>query len=188
MPFQGDDPASEDAWVAGLRSGRPEAFELLYALYFRRVYDFASRRVASRTDAEDITHETFLEVLRASDGVEACARVEAWIFGVARNVLRQHARAERRRGTRERAAPVGNPPPTPEAELAARRLADAVGRELGGADAWQREAFRLHFLEGVPVREIARRTACSRHALGVSLGRMRRRVLHAAEGGVRPGP
>jgi RNA polymerase sigma-70 factor (ECF subfamily) len=175
-----EDPGSDEAWLAALRSGNAEAFEALYARYFRRVYQFAARRVASRTDAEDVTHETFLELLRSRARFDGRSGLDSWVFGVARNVLREHLRADRRRDARELVAGLPSEPATPEAELAAQRLALAVSRELGAADAWQREVFRLHYLEHVPVREIARRTARSRHALGASLDHLRTRVLRGA--------
>src|SRR5688572_20462458 len=56
---------------------------------------FFRRRQASRRDAADLTQEVYLRLLRAGDAREI-ANPEAYLFTVARNLLTEHAVAEKK--------------------------------------------------------------------------------------------
>jgi RNA polymerase sigma-70 factor (ECF subfamily) len=79
-------------FVEGLRSGSPECFESFYENYFSRIHGFAQRWVPSAEEAEDLTQEVFLAVMRSIDSYQGRADFGSWVFGVARNVARQHLR------------------------------------------------------------------------------------------------
>ena len=78
------------AWRAGdQRAGRA---------LFERYYDPVCRFFRNKTegDFEDLVHQTFEALARSRDRVRDEARVRAYIFGVAYNVLRKHWRARAR--------------------------------------------------------------------------------------------
>lgn len=58
---------------------------------------YAVRRVADPADAADVVAETFLVAWRRLDDVPAGDAARPWLFGVARRVLANHYRGERRR-------------------------------------------------------------------------------------------
>lgn len=76
---------------------RARAFDELYAENFTDVWSFVRRRVASTADADDVTAEVFTTAWRRFDGLPARQERRLWLFGVARNVVRNHRRSERRR-------------------------------------------------------------------------------------------
>jgi RNA polymerase sigma-70 factor (ECF subfamily) len=73
----------------------------LGALFDR--HDQSVRRFLARVcqvpaaDLEDLVHATFLEVYRSAPAFRGRASAKTWIFGVALNVSRHHARGEARR-------------------------------------------------------------------------------------------
>lgn len=74
----------------------PEAFRALYRAYFPRVYGYIGYRVNSRSDAEDLTAEVFLKVVKSIRGFEYRGEgsFAAWIFRIAHNVLGSHYRKD----------------------------------------------------------------------------------------------
>ena len=84
--------------------GHQERFRHVYAEHFDRVLGYALRRVARPEDAADVVSETFLVAWRRLGDVPEEPRTRLWLYGVARRVL-----ANQRRGDRRRTA-LGDPP------------------------------------------------------------------------------
>lgn len=72
-------------------------FEHLYAQHRREVMGYALRRTGSPSDAADVASEVFLVVWRRRDEVPGPENFRPWLFEVARNVLLNHRRGQRRR-------------------------------------------------------------------------------------------
>jgi RNA polymerase sigma-70 factor (ECF subfamily) len=82
--------------------GSPAAFRRLYERHAERVYGFHLRRTRNGDAAHDLTAETFAQAWasRARFRDLAGGSAAPWLFGIARNVLRESVR----RGRLERAA------------------------------------------------------------------------------------
>ncbi|WP_347813427.1 sigma-70 family RNA polymerase sigma factor [Actinomadura sp. KC216] len=178
----------EDSHPPGDRRRR---FEDIYTANRARILGYALRRTADPQDAADVLAETFLTAWRRLDDVPPGDQARLWLYGVARRILANHHRGERRRsalaadlGSRLRAGLVDH--------LAApdRDLADvaAAFRNLPEPD---RELLSLVGWEGLDHGEIAAVLGCSRNAVRIRLHRARRRfarALERAEADVRPLP
>jgi RNA polymerase sigma-70 factor (ECF subfamily) len=84
---------SDEALMLAFQRGSREAFDELFARYRRPLYGYFRRRLASRERAEDLTQETFLAVLRATERYEPRALVRTYLYGIAIKLLA----AERRK-------------------------------------------------------------------------------------------
>lgn len=75
----------------------PDAWEHLYRRSYPRLFAYARRRVGSDATADDAVSET---MLRALDRIGAFTwqggGVDAWLFGILRNVLHESHRRDRR--------------------------------------------------------------------------------------------
>lgn len=83
--------------LAEIAAGREQAFVALYRRRQGDVYRFAFAMAKSRSFAQDVTQEVFLNVLenaRNFDGTKGTVR--AWLFGCARYVTLDRLRLERR--------------------------------------------------------------------------------------------
>jgi len=80
-----------------MRAGDREAFAGLVERYQRTVYGYLRARVRQVGDAEDMTQEVFLRCYAARARFDEAALVKPWLLGIARNLLREHARRNRRR-------------------------------------------------------------------------------------------
>ncbi len=71
--------------------------ETLARAYGQRIYRFAYARLGNRSDAEDVTQETFLRLCRAAPDFPDEPRARAWLFQVAANCAADLHRAPWRR-------------------------------------------------------------------------------------------
>lgn len=88
---------SDEILLLQFRHGSREAFDELFARYRAPVYGFFRRRLERRSRAEDLTQETFLAVLRATDRYEPRSPMRSYLFGIAYKLLS----AERRKSGRD---------------------------------------------------------------------------------------
>jgi RNA polymerase sigma-70 factor (ECF subfamily) len=168
-----------------LADARRRRFEALYAEHQAVVLGYVLRRTDSAHDAADVIAETFLVAWRRLDDAPTGASARLWLFGVARRVLANHRRGERRRtelAERLRGELAGrDAPAAPSGELG--ELAAAFG-SLGDGD---REVLALEAWEGLRAGEVATVLGCSRNAARIRLHRARRRLRAAIVASQGPG-
>ncbi|MGI5171331.1 RNA polymerase sigma factor [Spirillospora sp. CA-253888] len=154
-----------------------------FTALFQRHYPDVLRYAARRTDPErarDVTAEAFLVAWRRFGELPREAeQVLPWLYAVARNVLANHDRGDRRRlrlGARlgSAAAPESHPDHAGTV-VEALRLREAMA-SLSEKD---REALRLVGWEGLDVRAAATVAGCSARTFAVRLHRARRRLDRA---------
>lgn len=78
---------------------RRRLIQELWSEHRLALQSFFRRRPASSRDADDLTQEVYLRLLRATDQREI-ANPEAYLFTVARNLLTEHAVSQHRRAER----------------------------------------------------------------------------------------
>jgi RNA polymerase sigma factor (sigma-70 family) len=84
-------------WVRASACGRRERFELLYGELYGPICGYVLRRVGNPEDAAEVVAETFVTLWRRLDSCPAGEEGRPWLFGVARRVLANQRRGERRR-------------------------------------------------------------------------------------------
>ncbi len=92
-------PADDVDLLAAAQRGDHTAFTTIIERHARLVHGYLRARLSRLADAEDLGQEVFLRVYTAKavprEGAGVAMR--PWLIGIARNVLREHARATRRR-------------------------------------------------------------------------------------------
>lgn len=78
-------------------AARQVRFEAVYAANHMAILGYALRRTASPDDAADILAETFLTAWRRLDELPSGDEARLWLYGVARRILANFYRGERRR-------------------------------------------------------------------------------------------
>ena len=185
-------PGRDEAWscdseiVEQILDGSEEAFNLLYATYFPRVYRFALKRLGNREEAEDVTQEVFVTVFKVLGSFQGNSSLLVWIFGITRNVVNRRFRRSRPRLESldsHRARDVAAAGAPPDQAVDARRmlvLCEAVvERDLTPL---QRRIFHLKDLRRQSIRAIARALGKSEDAIKANLYRMRRVIADEAPG------
>lgn len=157
---------------------RRERFELLYRELYEPISGYALRRVRDPEDAAEAIAETFATLWRRLDACPADAEVRPWLFGVARKVLANQRRGERRRSAlAERLIADVERPELPAGPGSDSRVARAFAT-LGDAD---REVLALLAWEGLTREELAVALGVSRAAVRLRLHRARRRFEAALD-------
>ncbi|WP_240809710.1 RNA polymerase sigma factor [Actinomadura sp. WMMA1423] len=157
---------------------RRRRFEDIYAANRARILGYALRRTNDPQDAADVLAETFLTAWRRLDDVPQGDEARLWLYGVARRVLANHHRGERRRSalTADLGSRLRDGLPVQDASGGDLTGVAAAFRSLSEPD---RELLSLVGWEGLDHGEIATVLGCSRNALRIRLHRARRRFARA---------
>jgi RNA polymerase sigma factor (sigma-70 family) len=134
---------------------RSEEFERLYAAEAAGLFSFLAYRTGDRALAEDLLADAFERALRARRRFDRRkASEKTWLYAIALNCLRDHARRVAAEGRAlERAGALGEASPDPR--LAAVEARDEVQRALATLSAEEREAIALRFGAELTVPEMA---------------------------------
>jgi RNA polymerase sigma factor (sigma-70 family) len=168
------DPGYPDNWLAMVSgTDRRARFEALFAAHYWAVRAYALRRVGASL-AEDVLADTFLVAWRRLDHVPDDAL--PWLFGVARRVIANHLRGERRHGELinrlknviPSSSALWEPPISVDHELAV---------VLGSLSEREREALLLVAWDGLDPARAARAAGCTAVAFRARLHRARRRIV-----------
>lgn len=173
--------ATEPEWPAGGRERAEASFEALYAAHGRDVLAYAVRRAPNAQDAADVVADTFLVAWRRLGEVPPAGEARLWLYGVARRVMANQRRSERRRERLSDRLRQELPdaldglaaPPPPEGA--------GVRAALTELRAEDQEILRLCGWEELTPREIAKVLGISHVAVRSRLHRARRRLSDALE-------
>jgi RNA polymerase sigma-70 factor (ECF subfamily) len=168
----------QEALIAGLQRRDEAAAERLVTMYGRRVYRLAVRVTGNRADAEEVTQDALLTVVRKIALFRGASALSSWLYRITANAAYQKLRTRRRR----RDGPADVPPRAGAVDpsaidparavddpVAGRELRDAIQAAVEALPALYRDVVVLHAFEGCSKREIAR-------ALGISVAAVRSRM------------
>ena len=89
--------SAEQTLLSAARRGDKQAFSQIVLEHQQAVYGFLRARVLEPADAEDMTQDVFLRCYVGHEKLERATAIRAWLIGIARNLLHEHARRARRR-------------------------------------------------------------------------------------------
>jgi RNA polymerase sigma-70 factor (ECF subfamily) len=142
---------SDEQCMTMFAGGKTAAFTILFSRYKQPLFGFFRRRILSPANAEELTQETFLVVLRSASAYQPEALFRTYIYSIAFNVLRTY-----RRKTAFRATFLGivNSPFEPSAPSS---LDDdmAIRQALARLGSIDREILLLREFEQLAYAEIA---------------------------------
>ncbi len=160
-----------------------DRFPSFYKSTFSDIYAYAARALApDQSEIDDVVAEVYLVVWRRIDELPPAPQDRLWLFGVARNVVRNTKRSTNRRLLllhrihRQPRVPDGSSEPSDVDVTAA----------LRNLSPNEREVMQLVIWDGLSVAETAEVLSCSVNVVQVRLHRARKRLtrrLRAASGG-----
>lgn len=174
---------TDEALVVASREGDREAFRSLVERHREDLLRFLVRFLGSRSAADDVFQETFLQVHVAADTFDAERRFRPWLFAIAANKARDHHRRNRRRSMPSLDVPVGagetamvdllaDDGPAPDIAPGNFELQGAVKRVVDEMPNHYREILLLAYFQKMSYQQIA-------ECLSIPLGTVKSR-LHAA--------
>lgn len=133
--------------------------ELDLAEVFRKDHRFVWRIVVCMgvppSSVDDAVQEVFMVAYRRRADYDARACVRSWLFGIARNVARNHVRRAKKDRVRPPEVAAARPRAVPEEHVARVEAVELVERFLAGLNPCQRDVFVLADLQGMTAPEIA---------------------------------
>ncbi len=143
----------EDLAMDRYATGDDQAFAVVYDVLSERLYRYLRRRTTCEAHAEDLVQQTFLVMHRARGTFIAGSAVLPWAYAIARRLLIDDARRNRRSVRRDSSefaeASLPSPAAGADEELVARETAMVVARVLAGLPENQRMAFELLRVQGL---------------------------------------
>jgi len=175
---------SDEALLVAHREGDPDALRKLVDRYRNDLHGFLWRLVGSRTGADDVFQEAFLQVHLSSESFDRTRRFRPWLYTIAANKGRDYLRRQKRRSAASLDAPLsrngegslvdllegaGNLPALPLEAADERNIVKQVVEEMPHHF---REILLLSYFQRLSYAQIA-------ESLSIPLGTVKSR-LHAA--------
>jgi RNA polymerase sigma-70 factor, ECF subfamily len=159
-------------------SERRERFELLYDELYAPISGYVMRRVANPEDAAEAIAETFTTLWRRVDSCPPGDEARPWLFGVARRVLANQRRSERRRSDLADRL-LAEADPTATATGLGHGFEGRIARAFATLSEADREIVSLLAWEGLTREELAIVLGVSRAVIRLRVHRARRRFTAA---------
>lgn len=149
---------SEAELLERARRFDPDALRALHNRFYEPVYRYVHFKVSDPQASEDLTSEVFVRALEAlKRGKVWHTTPDAWIFGIARNVVADHYRQKGRRTEvvlDERLALPEEKGPVQQVMRGEQH--EALAQAITGLTDEQRDVILLRFMEGLSIKDTAR--------------------------------
>jgi RNA polymerase sigma-70 factor (ECF subfamily) len=166
-----------------LAKGEDEALDILMRRWGDRVIAFLYRMTGRRDVAADLAQETFVRLYQARGRYKPSGTFSTWLFAIAANLGRNHARWLRRHPTvsMDDSDSSGNstfpepadPSRAPDGTAVGNEIADIVNRAVLALPLDLREALTLFVHEDLGYADIAGILGCSTKAVETRIYRAR---------------
>jgi RNA polymerase sigma-70 factor (ECF subfamily) len=170
------EPISLDEWpgdAGGLGSPwEPDGFAALFDREFAGLWRYLRRRVIASADADDLTAEVFATAWRRRESLASVDDARLWLYGIARNLLRNHHRSTIRRARLQERLIRHTPTHHHDVPTADPTLWRALA-SLPSAD---RDLLLMRSWDQLSVAEIAVILDCTTNAVSVRLYRAKQRL------------
>ncbi len=165
---QGEALQSDEQLMLAFVAGRTGAFTILFERYKQPLFGFFRRRIADPAQAEELTQETFIAILRSAPRYQPSALFRTFLYAIALRVLRAHRRKAAFRATFFGEQPVGHEPAGNSDLVVDLLMREAIAR----LDRIDREVLLLREFEKLSYTEIA-------EVLALPLNTVRSRLFRA---------
>lgn len=152
-------PNNEEMCATRLQQGDEAAFRYVMDRYLPVIINFSKRFVPNKAVAEDVAEETFIKLWKNRQQVSSFQSIKAFLYITARNGCLNELRREKNQERRHQAYTSNI---EEEADFAANEIIRAevkaeIYKSMDCLPEKMKRVFQLSFLEGLPVREIAKK-------------------------------
>jgi RNA polymerase sigma-70 factor (ECF subfamily) len=169
------DALADAAAIERVLDGETQAFARLVSRYQGVLYRYAVSIVLDHDVAADMVQDAFVRAYTSLASCRDRTRFRAWLFQTLRNRCLDYLKEPRRRDVSlDEASPVPDLADGPGTLVERQGLRTEIEQALARLPEAQREAFILHYVEGVPYDTMA-------ELLNASVSALKMRVLRARE-------
>lgn len=164
---------ADDLAVMGRISDQDEtAMSEIYSLYAGPLTGFVKRCLAHEADADDIVHETMLEIWRRPERYQGRSSLKSWMFAIARFKSYDRNRKSNRTVLTDIEDTRICEDALPSEALVASQDAKRVHKAMQALSKPHQRAIQLSFFEDMTYKDIAEIEGCP-------VGTIKTRILHA---------
>ncbi len=187
-PIEAEDPPDWDL-AERAKCGDESAYELLILRYQAPIHSFIFRSVSDDETARDLSQEVFVRAWFALDRVKPKARFSTWLFQIAVNLCRDHAKSKATRNARITDSFTRQPSderpeerefasaqPSPAEHAASKEAMECLESEIRALPEELRIPFVLGAVEHQPYKEVAAILGLSAKAVEVRIYRARQQL------------
>jgi RNA polymerase sigma-70 factor (ECF subfamily) len=178
---------NDDDLIRETLEGHREHFGYLMRKYKDSLYDLACRILGNAQEAEDVLQDAFMEAFRHLKSFNHKARFSTWLYSIVLNRVRNRLRRNKTIHWQSLDAPIGPDPDGAPLELPDRgpsvtRLVEgrltleAVASGIQTLPLQYRTIFILHYMQNLPLQDVALRLDRPVGTVKVYLHRARRRL------------
>jgi len=157
---------------ARINAGDEPAMQELYQRYSGPLLHFIKNYIVSSDEADDVMHETMLEVWRRADRFEGRSSAKSWIFSIARNKSIDKNRKASKNVYVDIIPEALTDEPEPDMLLASINDAEYLRECVNRLSKAHRIVINLVFFQDLSYKEISEVLSCP-------VGTVKTRVLHA---------
>jgi RNA polymerase sigma-70 factor (ECF subfamily) len=190
-----DGAGADAALVARVLAGESGAYDELFRRHYARVYNFAVRLTGSRDSAEDIAQSAFIRTYETLSRLRDGRTLTKYLYRVVVNLVRDRAKSARRKPwigfadllgkgraseqSSDEPAEFADPGMDPARIAGDRAFQKALEEQIASLPMDFREAFVLHHVEGLDIRQIAEVVGAPEGTVKSRIGRARKRLAEA---------
>ncbi|MBQ8409463.1 MAG: RNA polymerase sigma factor [Clostridia bacterium] len=142
-----------EQYISAMANADASAMGGLYQLIKTDVYAYALSKLGKREDAEDITHDTFVQIYKNAPLYRSQGKPMAWIITIETNLIRRHYQSASRTVTLDESVSAESAQEDFTESVIDSEFIKALLRRLNEDE---REVITLHVNSGLKHREIAK--------------------------------
>ncbi len=171
--------------IQRVKSGEVAAFEEVYSVYGKKILNYVYRMTGSRTDAEDLTQETFVSAFTKIGTLKENRKFQSWLYRIAQNKVYQRFRArpphhesiDSEEGMDlSDLQKLGTPVKDPESSVMSKELQRVIQASINSLPEKYREVFVLSAVHKLSYQEIGEIVGRSLASVKSDIHRARLRV------------
>lgn len=153
-----EQPLDND-WVEAFKQGDKRAFSRVYEAFIYQLSYFASKLIGNQPEAEEIASESLRKLMQLHPNFNTLADIRAFLYVTTRNhcydILRSRVRAPREASLEDESI-------IDKDELVLNliiktEIMEEIYQEIENLPEKRREVFKLYYLDGLKIEEIANR-------------------------------
>lgn len=173
--------------IEKVKEGNPEAVTDFYKSNSPKILKYLGKHLPNKEDAEDLTNDVFFEAIDSLYLLNKEDNLQAWLYRIAHNKMVDYYRKRKIKSLLLSQMPyleiISNEIHQPEFQFEKDRVRDKIEKTLISLSEKYQKVLRLHYEEGISVREIASRLNMSFKATESLLFRARKQFQLAYERG-----
>ncbi len=137
--------------------GKASAFGLLYDHYQPRIYRFVAIKVGRREEAEDLTHQVFLNAWQSIGDYRHLGHpFSSWLYKIARNQITDYYRTRRETANLDNIDPeYFVVPASAQFDLSAKMEFERVRNAMRNLKQEYQDVIIMRFIEDIPIKDVA---------------------------------